>query len=149
MLLQDIFYPLFTVGGDWRTSVRVLWSGETEEGAERCHMVEGTENRWHGWDIGGFKWEKYVLQHILSWWNGLIAPLLPLTDWFINLLAPGRSEWKFREVICMQILLNDGWDIVKLPSSECSGNGLVLSDNKPIPELNIFSMSPQGLTRPL
>ena len=65
----------------------------------------------------------------------------------LNSLAPGKFEWNFRYVSFKQILVIDGWDIscaIALISNVTgfhwgsvnigSGNGLVPSGNKPLPE---------------
>ena len=65
----------------------------------------------------------------------------------INSLAPGKFEWKFRYVIFKWILVIDGWSIsceialIWMPLglhwwsvNIGSGNGLVTSGNKPLPE---------------
>ena len=66
---------------------------------------------------------------------------------WVNSLAPGRFEWKFRYVIFKQILLIDGWGIyceIALvwmslgfhwwAVNNGSDNGLVPSGNKSLPE---------------
>ena len=65
----------------------------------------------------------------------------------IDSLAPGKFEWDFRHVIFKQILVIDGWGISwNCPTMNVirlhwlsvnigSGNGLVPSGNKPLPEL--------------
>ena len=62
-------------------------------------------------------------------------------------LAPGKFEWNFRHVILKQILVYDGsgifceialiWMLLDFTYDEVnigSGNGLVPSGNKPLPE---------------
>ena len=70
----------------------------------------------------------------------------------INSLAPGKFEWNFRLVIFKQIFVIDGWGI----SCEIaqyviglhwrsvnigSGNGMVSSRNKPLPEPMLTQIS--------
>ena len=67
-------------------------------------------------------------------------------DLCFNSFSPGRFEWNFRLSIFSIILVINGWAIFEqLPSNGChwtllkiiqigSGNGLVLSGNKPLPE---------------
>ena len=74
----------------------------------------------------------------------------PLTK--INSLATGKFEWNFRYVIFKWILVIDGWgisgEIVLIWMSLhwwsvniVSGNGLVLSGNKPLPEPMLTQIS--------
>ena len=68
-------------------------------------------------------------------------------------LAPGKFEWDFRHVIFKQILVIDGWGIsceIALNMNDTgrqwglvnigSGNGLVPSGNKPLPEPMLTQM---------
>ena len=80
-------------------------------------------------------------------------------NWPINSLAPGKFEWNFSYVIFKRILVIDGWDIsceifllwismdLKWRSVNIgSGNGLVPSGNKPLPEPMLTQIS--LVTRP-
>ena len=71
-----------------------------------------------------------------------------------NTLTPGKLEWKFRYVIFKQILVTDGWGIsceivLKWMSLGLhwwsvnigSGNGLMPSGNKPLPEPMLTQIS--------
>ena len=73
---------------------------------------------------------------------------------WLNSLAPGKFEWNFRHVIFKQILVIDGWDfsceitlIMKVTGLHWwsvnigSGNGLVPSGNKPLPEPMLTQIS--------
>ena len=77
-----------------------------------------------------------------------------IPDVFTNSLTPGKFEWKFRYVIFKQILVIDGWGIsceVALIWMSLglhwwsvnigSGNGLVPSGNKPLPEPMLTQIS--------
>ena len=67
----------------------------------------------------------------------------------VNSLAPGKFEWNFRHVIFKQILVIDGWGIsceialiwMSLDFVIGSGNGLVSSGNKPLPEPMLTQIS--------
>ena len=71
----------------------------------------------------------------------------------VNPLAPEKFEWNFRHVIFKQILVIDGWgiswnspnvDVTGLHSWSVnigSGNGLVPSGNKPLPEPMLTQIS--------
>ena len=75
-------------------------------------------------------------------------------DHFFNSLAPGNFEWNFRYVIFQGILMIDGWGISSEISPNInvswlhwwsfnigSGNGLVPSGNKPLPEPMLTQIS--------
>ena len=72
----------------------------------------------------------------------------------INALAPGKFEWNLRHAICKQILVIDdsgisceialirmSLDFTDDQSGNGSGNGLVLSGNKPLPEPMLTQIS--------
>ena len=71
----------------------------------------------------------------------------------INSLATGKFEWNFRHLIFKQILVIDGWgiscEIALMNVTELrwwsvnigSGNGLVPSGNKPLPEPMLTQIS--------
>ena len=72
------------------------------------------------------------------------SPLPRSNKWF-NSLTPGKFEWNFKYVIFKRILVIDGWDISHCPYMNVtglhwwsvnigSGNGLVPSGSKPLPE---------------
>ena len=74
---------------------------------------------------------------------------------YFNSLAPGKFEWNFRYVIFQEILVIDGWGIsceialiwMSFDFTEWwsdnigSGNGLVASGNKPLPEPMLTQIS--------
>ena len=74
----------------------------------------------------------------------------------VNSSAPGKFEWNFMHVIFKQILVIDGWGIackialiwmsldfidVRWSVNIGSGNGLVLSGNKPLLEPMLTQIS--------
>ena len=72
--------------------------------------------------------------------------------WHVDSLAPGKFERNFRHVIFKQILVIDGWGIsceIALNVTGLhwwsvnigSGNGLVPSGNKPLPEPMLIKIS--------
>ena len=78
----------------------------------------------------------------------------PVAPFDFNALDPGKFEWNFRYVIFEQIFMIDGWgisceialimNVTKLNSWSVnigSGNGLVLSGSKPLPEPMLTQIS--------
>ena len=122
--------------GPWYTALNGLLSSDALMFQVDVGLKENANRM--TWGRGGLKAHYMVL---------IPCPQLLSLKWWVNSLVPEKFPWTFSQVIFKQILVIDGWDIsreialimnvtgLRLGSVNIgSGNGLVPSVNKPLPE---------------